>query len=389
VSFPRDIRALATARLVSEIGDELALIALLFRLKDSGPLAVSALLATFAASRILLAPVSGTIVDRFATRQLVVSVSCAQFAITTLLAFTDGLALYALVFALAVGGSIIGPTWQSYIASVIPSERLSNTYAFIQTFRSVAIVCGAGLGGFLVDAFGSRNALIINALTFLFVAVVGGTLQSERVPEPRSRQSGEFIRGFRVLFTNPVLRWSLFLLASFNMSAGVIEVMGVFLVTDELGGSARDYGLVVGSLGVSMVVSGAVLSRAKPAARDTSMLMVSALTSASGMVVYGMAPNVATAIAAFLINGAGLTGLHVFGTPIVVRNTQDEERGRVFAATSSVTTGGILLATGIAGALGTTFPVRQVIVVSALLCVGCAVFGGVSIRRNDRSVARS
>ena len=173
------------------------------------------------------------------------------------------------------------------------------------------------------------------------------------------------------------------------MSAGVIEVMGVFLVTDELGGSARDYGLVVGSLGVSMVVSGAVLSRVKPAARDTSMLMVSALTSASGMVVYGMAPNVATAIAAFLINGAGLTGLHVFGTPIVVRNTQDEERGRVFAATSSVTTGGILLATGIAGALGTTFPVRQVIVVSALLCVGCAVFGGASIRRNDRSVARS
>lgn len=365
------------------MGDELALIALLFRLKDSGPLAVSALLATFAATRILLAPVSGAIVDRFATRRLIVTVSCAQFCVTSLLAFSAGLSLYFLVFVLAIGGSIVGPTWQSYVASVVPSERLSNTYAFIQSFRSVAIVCGAGLGGFLVDAFGSRNALLINALTFLFVAVVGATLQSERVPDDVARGRGELVQGFLVLFKKPVLRWSLVLLASFNMSAGVIEVMGVFLVTDDLGGSARDYGFIVGSLGVSMVVTGAILSRIKPTARDTSLLMFSALASASGMVVYGLAPNVATAMVAFLINGAGLTGLHVFGTPIVVRNTQEHERGRVFAATSSVTTAGILVATGVAGAIGTSFPARHVIVGSALLCVTGALAGGTSIRRSD------
>ena len=372
------------ARLVSEMGDELALIALLFRLKDSGPVAVSGLLATFAATRIVLAPLTGTVVDRFATRRLIVTVSCAQFAVTTLLAFADGFALYLLVFALAVGGAIIGPTWQSFIAAVVPSDRLSKTYAFIQTFRSLAIVCGAGLGGLLVDSFGSRNALLINATTFLFVAIVGATLQTQRSPMSTGRGRAELVQGFRVLFERPVLRWSLFLLASFNMSAGVIEVMGVFLVTDDLGGSARDYGFVVGALGVSMVATGAVLSRAQPRGKDTTLLMVSALTSATGMAIYGFAPNVVVAISAFLVNGAGLTGLHVFGTPIVVRHTQEPERGRVFAATSSVTTGGILLATGIAGAVGTAFAARQVIVSAALLCILCAVFGGMSIRRSDR-----
>jgi MFS family permease len=378
---------MATARLVSEMGDELALIALLFRLKDSGPIAVSALLATFAATRILLAPVSGMIVDRLATRRLIVTVSCGQFLVTLMLALADGLSLYFLVFVSAIGGSIIGPTWQSYVASVVPRERLSNTYAFIQSFRSVAIVCGAGLGGLLVDALGSRWALAINALTFLYVAVVGATLQSERTPGDRIRDHSELMQGFLVLFKNPVLRWSLVLLASFNMSAGVIEVMGVFLVTEDLGGGARDYGLVVGSLGVSMVVTGAVLSRIKTSARDASMLMFSAFASAFGMVIYGLSPNVTTAMAAFLMNGAGLTGLHVFGTPIVVRNTHESERGRVFAATSSVTTAGVLLATGVAGAVGTTFPARQVIVCSALLCVVGALVGGTSIRRSDNRMA--
>ncbi|MFZ9705847.1 MAG: MFS transporter [Ilumatobacteraceae bacterium] len=386
MGFPRDIRALAIARLVSEMGDELALIALLFRLKDSGPLAVSALLATFAATRIVLAPLTGNIVDTVATRRLIVTVSLAQFAVTTLLAFVEGPSLYLFVFALAVGGSIVGPTWQSFIAVVVPHERLSKTYAFIQTFRSVAIVGGAGLGGLLVNAFGSRAALLVNAATFLFVAAVGATLQTQRVPSAVGRGRAELMQGFRVLFTRPVLRWSLFLLASFNMSAGVIEVMGVFLVTDELGGNASDYGFVVGSLGVSMVVTGAILSRLQLPGKDTTLLMLSALTSATGMALYGLSPNVVTAVVAFLINGAGLTGLHVFGTPIVVRNTHEHERGRVFAATSSVTTGGILLATGIAGAVSTVFAAREVIVSAALLCLLCAVFGGSSIRRSDRDV---
>jgi len=162
--------------------------------------------------------------------------------------------------------------------------------------------------------------------------------------------------------------------------------MGVFLVTDELGGNASDYGFVVGSLGVSMVVTGAILSRLQLPGKDTTLLMLSALTSATGMALYGLSPNVVTAVVAFLINGAGLTGLHVFGTPIVVRNTHEHERGRVFAATSSVTTGGILLATGIAGAVSTVFAAREVIVSAALLCLLCAVFGGSSIRRSDRDV---
>lgn len=389
--FPRDIRLLAIARLISEIGDEMVLIALIFALKDSGPGAVSLLLATFAASRILVAPLAGSIVDRFPTRRLIVTISVTQFLSATALVFVADPFLYLFVFLLSVGGSTIGPAWQSFIAHVVPPDDLSKTYAFIQSYRSLAIVAGAGFGGFIVDRFGSDIAILANASTFLVVAIIGGTLVRQRVPSGRVDGIKGLGGGFLAFARSAVLRWTLVMLTAFNMSAGVGEVLSAFLITNELGGNATDYGIVLGSLGASMFLAGAFLSRIRLPFKEPTMLTVSAILSACGMAAYALSPNVQSAVACFALNGIGLTGLHVFGTPIFVRHSIEQERGRLFAASSSVTTAGVLIATGIAGVIGEAFPPRPVIFGSAMCCLLVAVVGGVQIRRNggELSVAMS
>lgn len=383
VRFSRDIHFLAIARLVSEIGDEIALIALLFRLKDSGTGAVSLLLAVFAATRILIAPVSGLVVDRIPTRRLIASVSVGQAIVAILLSASQDWTIYLLVFLLAIGGSIIGPAWQSFLAHIVPVEDLSRTYAFIQSYRSIAIVAGAGIGGFIVNRLGSNAALVIDAGTFLVVGIIGFTLQQQRSPGGYDDGAKGMAQGFKALIRSPVLRGTLLLLTSFNMSAGAIEVLSVFLVTDELGGSARDYGLILGALGASMFLTGFVLSRRRPKGRDTTLLMASALFSSCGMAAYGLSSGVWWAVAAFFVNGIGLSGLHIFGTPILVRHTKESERGRVFAASSSVTMGGILLATGVAGAVGEIFPPRPIIILAAGICGLSALVVGMQIRKYD------
>ena len=366
------------------MGDEMALIALLFRVKSSGPAAISAIFALFALSRIILAPISGSIVDRFPSRRLIASVSVLQTLVAICLAFSNGVSLYVLVFILAIGASIIGPAWQALIPVLVPASDLSHTYAFIQTHRSFSIVLGAGLGGLLVEKFGTSTSLLIDAGTFFVVGIFGATLRNERKPELGSFSKRESVQGFKRIFTAPVLIASIVLLAAFNMAAGVNEVLGVFLITDTLHGSASQYGLVFSALGVSMLITGFTLSRIRVQFRDTHALIASAMISALGMFIYGVSPNIYIAMAAFAINGIGLTGLHVFGTPIIIRHTSEAERGRVFAASSSLTTAGILLSTGIAGSLGQIFPVRLVITGSALVCGLCALFAGASIIRAER-----
>lgn len=389
ISRPRDIRVIAIARLISEMGDEMALIALLFRVKTSGPAAISAIFALYALSRILLAPYSGSVVDRFPTKRLITSVSMVQTCIAICLAVSHGMVLYVFVFLLAVGGTIIGPAWQAIIPTLVPSNELTRTYAFIQTHRSFAIVFGSGIGGFLVARFEPSTALLINALTFFIVGIFAITLQNDRRPGLTKITRRDSIRGFRQLLSKPVLVSSIILLAAFNMSAGVNEVLGIFLVTDILNGTAAQYGLVMASLGLSMVVTGFVLSRIHIAMNDTTCLIISATTSASGMFLYGLSPNVYVAMVAFWINGAGLTGLHAFGTPIIVRHTSEDERGRVFAASSSITTSGILLSTGLAGLIGTHIPIRLAITISALTCGISALYAGSRIVRAEKNLEKS
>ena len=381
---PRDIRAIAISRLISEMGDEMALIALLFRVKSSGPAAISAIFALFALSRVIFAPISGSIVDRFPSRRLIATVSVVQTLVAISLAFSNGYLLYVFVFMLAIGGSIIGPAWQALIPVLVPADDLSRTYAFIQTHRSFSIVLGAGLGGLLVEKFGTSVSLFIDAGTFFIVGVFGATLRNERKPELRQFSNSESLQGFKRIFTTRVLIASIVLLAAFNMAAGVNEVLGIFLITDTLHGTASQYGLVFSALGVSMLITGFTLSRIRVHVRDTYALIISALISALGMFTYGVSPNVLTAMAAFAINGIGLTGLHVFGTPIIIRHTSEAERGRVFAASSSVTTAGTLLSTGIAGSLGQLFPVRLIITGSAITCGIFALLAGASIIRAER-----
>jgi len=387
VTRPRDVRVIALARLISEAGDEIALIALLFQVKSSGPAAISAIFALYALSRILLAPYSGSVADRFSTKRLIITVSLAQTAVAICLAFSHGAVLYVLVFLLALGATIIGPAWQALIPTLVPSDELSRTYAFIQTHRSFAIIIGSAIGGFLVQKFNPSTALLIDAVSFLAVGVFAFTLQNDRKPGLLKLSRRESVQGFKQLISSPVLVSSIVLLAAFNMSAGVNEVLGVFLVTDILRGSASQYGLVMASLGVSMVATGFVLSRASINTRDTTCLIISAATSALGMFVYGISPNVYVAMLAFGINGIGLSGLHAFGTPIIVRHTREEERGRVFAASSSITTTGTLLSTGIAGSLGSIVPVRIAISGAALICGFSALIAGSRIIRTEKKLA--
>jgi MFS family permease len=389
VTRPRDVRVIALARLISEAGDEIALIALLFQAKSSGPAAISAIFALYALSRILLAPYSGSIVDRFPIKRLIITVSLAQTAVAICLAFSNGALLYALIFLLAIGATIIGPAWQVIIPTLVASEELSRTYAFIQAHRSFSIIIGSSLGGFLVQKFDSSTALLIDAASFLAVGMFALTLQNDRKPGLVKLSQTDSVQGFKQLISNPVLIASIVLLVAFNMSAGVNEVLGIFLVTDILHGSASQYGLVMSSLGISMFATGFVLSRVSINAQDTTCLIISAATSALGMFIYGISPNVYVAMLAFAICGIGLSGLHAFGTPIIVRHTQEEERGRVFAATSSITTGGTLLSTGIGGFLGSIIPIRIAISGAAIICGFSAMIAGSRIIRAEKGLAAS
>lgn len=380
--FGRDVYVVAVSRLVSEVGDEMAFIALLFRVKDRGSLAVAALFACGALARIALAPLAGSIVDRFPTRSLIRWVSIMQALLCLVLTQVDGVAIYPLVLMLALGGSIVNPAWQAFIPTAVSAEDYPQVLAVLQAYRSLAMLGGAGLGGLIVDALGVDAALLIDGGTFLTVLALTFVLVHNRVIEGARIGRRTAMRGFRVLFENKLLRALLVMLSVFNLCIGVIEVVGIFLVTDVLGGSATAYGAVNLCAGASMFVSGYALSRWKPRIERTRIVVVSALVAAAAVVLYAASPFVWVCGLAMVINGIGMSGLNVYMMPIMVDNTLDAERGRVLAASGSITQFGFLVSLTVAGAAGKIWSPRLLIAVGGVACL-------VSILVNGRTALRA
>lgn len=387
--FPRDVYVVASSRLISELGDEMSFIALLFKVKGHGPLAVSALLSCAVVSRIMMAPLSGMIVDRFATRNLIFRVSILQAVCCLGLTRLDGPALLPLVVLLSVGATVVNPAWQAFVPTVVPESDLPKVYAFLQTFRSLAVVGGAGLGGIIVDTLGTSAALVIDGATFVAVALGTRVLIGERTGKVSGWKRGEFLRGFRLLVSVPVLRSILILLSVFNVCAGVVEVQGVFFITDVLGGSAADFGMVSFAFGASMFVTSTVFSRRTTRMENEVMVSICAAVAGAGIVLYSFAPFVWVCAVAFVVNGVGLAGLNVFAMPIIVRHSKDEERGRMYAASSAVTSTGFLASLGISGALGNLFSSRAIIMGGGFACVVSAVWLGRSVIRQMEKVHHS
>ncbi len=244
-----DVYVTAGSRALSMAGDALAATTLALALQDrgAGGLAVSGLWLAATLPLVALAPLTGRLIDRFDSRVLLVSTGLAQAAVCAVLAFvTAPIALIALVAVLAAGLAISNPTFSALVPSMVSREDLPKASAIGQTASMIGTLLGPAAAGFLVGAFGTRPPLLIDALTYLAVAVAGLLLRTRRNARGAAAPTADGAA--------PPAPWRLrgdgLLLATFltfgAVVAGVggVNVIEVFFIRDTLGASASAFGLV-------------------------------------------------------------------------------------------------------------------------------------------------
>lgn len=377
----RDVYRVASARLISEIGDQVALIALLFRVKDLGPWAVSGVFAAGAATRMVAAPWSGLVVDRFRARPLIRLVSILQALVCCALAVASGPVIYLLVILLSIGTTIVLPAWQALIPRMVDPNDLSRAYSTVQTFRSVSVLVGAGAGGLAVGVIGNSAAFLVDAATFLAVAGFTLFITVDRDPSIAERARVAALRGFTAIWGSPILRAMTIMLTVFNMTIGVVEVLGVFIITDSLGGGPSAYGLMYGLMGGATLISGLVASRRRVSWSNEAVVIAGATVAACGVLLLSISPTLVVAGIANVVIGIGMTGLNGFANPVIVANSEDSDRGRIFATSSALTTMGFVISLGVGGVIGEIVTPRQGVLAGSALCLIALGFNGVRVMR--------
>ncbi|MFD8066997.1 MFS transporter [Streptomyces parvulus] len=166
--------------------------------------------------------------------------------------------LYAIALLGGAGAVVSDIAKLSLVPQLVAADRLASANSRLNVGLAVGGTAGPGLAGWLTALVGASNALVLDALSYLWSAFMTGRLR-HREPPPTTRRTArdlpkEVREGLRAVFGTPSVR-NIALHAAIN-NAGVQllnVVLVIHLVKDRGYGSAA-YGLVLVCGGVGAVL---------------------------------------------------------------------------------------------------------------------------------------
>jgi len=194
--FARDFGLIWLSQLVSQVGDGISNLALLWFVYSitGSPVKTTIVGLLHTIPPIVLGPFIGVYVDRLPKKLFLIGSNAVRAVLIGVLpcaiqtdTFTVNL-LYALVLFDAVAMAMFNPALTSSVPLIVPRAQFTAANALIQSTTSLGIIFGPAVSGIGIAFFGSQEVLCLNAVTYFVAALcLGlvrlGTLQPSAGPK--------------------------------------------------------------------------------------------------------------------------------------------------------------------------------------------------------------
>ena len=312
-------RSLWAANTVSNIGTWMHEVgeAWLMTTLTVSPLLVALLQAVDSLSGLLLALPSGALADVIDRRKLLIFTqawmlaAAAGLGIVTLMGIVTPGLLLLFTFLLGVGSAMNAPAWQATIPDVVPLEDLTAAVTLNSLSFNMGRVAGPALGGLVVAALGTGNVFLLNAASFL--GVIWVLERWRREPglgkAPAERIVGAMASGLRYVRHAPRLHAVYVRAGMFILGASALWSLAPVLARRELGMTAVQYGVLLGSLGLGAVTAATVLARLRRAMPVNRLASAATLVFALGMAGLAFSRGMVLACVSMLAAGLGWLSL--------------------------------------------------------------------------------
>ncbi len=287
------------------------------------PLQVAMLQAVDGVAMLLLALPAGTLADIVDRRRLAIGTQLwllfftASMAALTAAGKMSPTLLLSLAFAMGVGSAVDEPIWQSLTSEAVPRRLLPAAVTLGGVSVNLARALGPALGGLVVGAAGPAATFAINALTFLWVAVVLARSKphARASAVPAERWVAGMFAGLRYVRHSPALVAALVRCACVVAPASCLTALLPHYARVDLGLSSSAFGVLLGCMGVGALVAAWSLPVIREKVAPDPLLAMTAFVFAGALLVLAFSRGLVSAAAAMLVAGMGwmsmLSGLNV------------------------------------------------------------------------------
>jgi MFS family permease len=298
--------------------------------------------------------------------------AAAVLGVMTITGSTGPWTLLWLTFALGLGATMNGPTWQAIMPDLVPQSELPSAIALNSIGFNLARAVGPALGGAVVAAIGAGAAFILNAVSFVGVMIVLYLWRREpdlhTQPISTERVGAAILAGMRYVRFAPPIHSVLLRSGSFIISAAALWSLLPLVAKVELHRESTGYGVLLGCLGIGSILGAIMLHRLRQIFSLDAMV-TTAVALFGGLNILLAYLNSYIAVAGALIL-TGVCWMTVNSTLTTATQTSVPAwvRARTLAVYLLVFQGAMAVGSVIWGAVATRIGLR-----STLFCAGCAL----------------
>ena len=280
-----------------------------------------ALVQTATSLPILLAGLpSGAIGDVVDRRKLLLVVQGWMLGVAGALGFltfvgaTTPWILLLLTFALGLGAAMMAPTWQAIQPELVPREEFSQAISLGAVQFNLARAVGPALGGLVVAIAGPGAVFLVNAASFLVVAIpiYRWRRLADESALPPEHVTAAIWSGIRYVRNAPGIRAVLIRASVFIFFASALWALLPLLARDQLGLGSGGYGFLLGCVGVGSVLGATVLPSLRRKFSQDTVVAAATVLLAVAITILAYLHNVG--LAGIAMMAGGLAWIAVFSS---------------------------------------------------------------------------
>ena len=379
-----------TGQAFSLLGSSLVGFALIWWLTDTtGSATVLATAAMFEfLPRVFVGPLAGTLVDRWNRRQVMLiadTITALATAVLIYLIWAGTLQIwhiYLLMLVRSTAGSFHMPAMLASTSLMVPEDQLTRVQGLNQLLQGIMNIAAPLLGALLIGFIPLHNVLAVDLITAALAIL---PLLFINIPQPNVNASldqgntsvwSDMRIGFRYIWDWVGLRNIIFLAVLINLITIPAITLMPLLVKNEFSGGAMEIASMQSSWAVGFLVGGVLLSVWGGFRRKIITANLAMFGTALGLLLVGVAHNVAFQLAMAGIFIAGLMNVLMNGPAFALLQTVVEEdmQGRVLSLVISLASAMAPLGLMVAGPLAEKTGVNAMFIFASIVFVICGVF---------------
>lgn len=310
---------------------------------------------------LLLAPLAGSIIDRFSRRRMLIISDLTRIVIDLLLVFvllTGSVTvwhIYAFSLLHALARVFYNPCLIAFVPTLVPREQLPQANSAQDLAMRVAMMVAPVAGGVAYAKLGAAAVIGIDAITLLASASLLSLVRVQENILPggqRASMRDQLSSGWAYVRQNSWIIYQTSAMLLVNMSNIIFSIVWPFILKNQLHFGPEQHGLLDSINSMASIVTAVLLTSFALRFSKKQMLMLS--LAGSGLFTIGLIFSRSLFMVVFFIAAIGITRppLAVSNNSIYQAAVPSEYMGRVAVFRSFITQSLVPIASLATGAFG-------------------------------------